>query len=162
MDALAAEVTAAGVPMLAVDDSVQIAEHAATLGLLDATAIDEVRAETRHRGVWRPGVTAWICARCGMQYPDTASPPASCPICEDERECVAAGGQRWTSADELARDHAVEIREEEPGLVGLGVTPSFAIGQRALLVRTPQATCCGTASRCSTSPPAGPSTGGAG
>jgi phosphatidate phosphatase APP1 len=55
VDALAAEVTAGGVPMLAVDDSVQIAEHAATLGLLDATAIDEVRAETRHRGVWRPG-----------------------------------------------------------------------------------------------------------
>jgi hypothetical protein len=72
-----------------------------------------------------------------MQYPDTASPPASCPICEDERECVAAAGQRWTSADELARDHSVQIREEEPGLVGLGVTPSFAIGQRALLVRTP-------------------------
>ena len=55
VDALAAEVTAGGVPMLAVDDSVQIAEHAATLGLLDATAIDEVRAEMRHRGVWRPG-----------------------------------------------------------------------------------------------------------
>jgi hypothetical protein len=82
-------------------------------------------------------VAAWICVRCGVQYPDTATPPASCPICEDERECVAAGGQRWTTADELARDHSVEIREEEPGLVGLGVTPSFAIGQRALLVRTP-------------------------
>ena len=46
VDALAAEVTAAGVPMLAVDDSVQIAEHAASLGLLDAAAVDEVRAET--------------------------------------------------------------------------------------------------------------------
>lgn len=47
VDALAAEVTAGGVPMLAVDDSVQIAEHAATLGLLDAAEVDEVRAETR-------------------------------------------------------------------------------------------------------------------
>jgi hypothetical protein len=84
------------------------------------------------------GVAAWICMRCGVQYPDTAEPPASCPICADERESVAAGGQRWTTAEELARDHAVEIREEEPGLVGLAVTPSFAIGQRALLVRTPQ------------------------
>ena len=64
------------------------------------------------------GVAAWICVRCGVQYPDTAEPPASCPICVDERESVAAGGQRWTTADELARDHAVEIREEEPGWSG--------------------------------------------
>jgi phosphatidate phosphatase APP1 len=47
VDALAAEVTAAGVPMLAVDDSVQIAEHAASLGLLNAEQVDEVRAETQ-------------------------------------------------------------------------------------------------------------------
>ena len=46
VDALAAEVTAAGVPMLAVDDSVQIAEHAASLGLLDAGQVDDVRTET--------------------------------------------------------------------------------------------------------------------
>jgi len=44
VDALAASVTAGGVPMLAVDDSVQIAAHAAQLGLLDATALDDVRA----------------------------------------------------------------------------------------------------------------------
>jgi phosphatidate phosphatase APP1 len=47
VDALAAEVSAAGVPMLAVDDSVQIAEHAATLGLLDPAQVEQVRAETR-------------------------------------------------------------------------------------------------------------------
>jgi len=47
VDALAAEVTAAGVPMLAVDDSVQIAEHAATLGLLDAAQVEQVRQETQ-------------------------------------------------------------------------------------------------------------------
>ncbi len=32
-----------GVPMLAVDDSVQIARHAAQLGLLDAAALDDVQ-----------------------------------------------------------------------------------------------------------------------
>ena len=36
----------------------------------------------------------------------------------------------------LADDHAVVIREEEPDLWGVGVEPSFGIGQRALLVRT--------------------------
>lgn len=44
VDALAAEVTAAGVPMLAVDDSLQIAAHAAELGLLDAAALDDVQS----------------------------------------------------------------------------------------------------------------------
>jgi phosphatidate phosphatase APP1 len=44
VDALAAEITAGGVPMLAVDDSLQIATHAADLGLLDAAALDQVRA----------------------------------------------------------------------------------------------------------------------
>jgi phosphatidate phosphatase APP1 len=47
---LATETTAAGVPMLAVDDSVEIAEHAASLGLLDAAQVDDVRAEMQaHR-----------------------------------------------------------------------------------------------------------------
>ncbi len=54
-----------------------------------------------------------------------------------EREAVAEGGQRWTTAAELGVGHATQLREDEPGLVGVGVTPSFAIGQRALLVRTP-------------------------
>jgi hypothetical protein len=82
-------------------------------------------------------MAAWICVRCAMQYPDTAVPPPVCPICRDEREAVAEGGQRWTTAAALAADHSTELREEEPGLLGVGVTPSFGIGQRALLVRTP-------------------------
>lgn len=44
VDALAAAVTAEGVPMLAVDDSVAIAEHLAGLGLLDEAALAEVRS----------------------------------------------------------------------------------------------------------------------
>jgi hypothetical protein len=81
-------------------------------------------------------VPAWICVRCGVQYADTAAPPSSCPICEDEREAVPAEGQRWTHMAELGSDHRTDIRTEEPGLTGIGVTPEFGIGQRALLVRT--------------------------
>jgi hypothetical protein len=80
---------------------------------------------------------AWICVTCGVQYVDTDEPPAECPICNDERQYVGWGGQRWTTVHDIARDHHVEFREEEPGLVGLGIKPGFAIGQRALLVRTP-------------------------
>jgi hypothetical protein len=82
-------------------------------------------------------VPAWICATCAVQQPDTARPPDSCAICLDERQYVPEGGQRWTTAAELARDHRSELREEEPDLLGVGVEPAVAIGQRALLVRTP-------------------------
>jgi hypothetical protein len=79
---------------------------------------------------------AWICRTCGVQYPDTDQPPGGCAICNDERQYVGWGGQQWTTMPDLAGDHMVVLREEEPGLVGIGVEPAFAIGQRALLVRT--------------------------
>lgn len=80
---------------------------------------------------------AWICATCGVQYADSADPPARCAICCDERQYVGWDGQRWTTMGELGREHVVEVREEEPDLFGIGLRPAFAIGQRALLVRTP-------------------------
>ena len=78
----------------------------------------------------------FICVTCGSQFAESAEPPR-CPICEDERQYVGRDGQRWTTLEELRRDHRAEIREEGPGLVGIGCEPSFAIGQRALLVRAP-------------------------
>jgi hypothetical protein len=82
-------------------------------------------------------LTAWICATCAVQQSDTTKPPEVCAICADERQYVGWGGQRWTSGSELAGDHSTVLREEEPGLIGVGVEPSFGIGQRALLVSTP-------------------------
>jgi hypothetical protein len=80
---------------------------------------------------------AWICRTCGVQQAETDTPPTSCPICVDERQYVGWEGQRWTTMAELAGEHASELREEEPGLLGIGTQPSFGIGQRALLVSTP-------------------------
>jgi hypothetical protein len=80
---------------------------------------------------------AWICRTCGVQQSETDQPPAECPICNDERQYVGWGGQQWVTMAEIGADRAVVVREEEPGLFGVGVQPSFAIGQRALLVRTP-------------------------
>lgn len=83
-------------------------------------------------------MTAWICATCGVQHADTPAPPAECAICADERQYTPPGGQRWTTLGELAgKGHRTEVRELEPGLYGIGVEPSFGIGQRALLVVTP-------------------------
>ena len=79
----------------------------------------------------------WICATCGNHYPENGSPPRACVICADERQWVPASGQRWTTAGELAAaGHRSDVREVEPGLLGIGVDPPVAIGQRALLVRT--------------------------
>ena len=79
---------------------------------------------------------AWICTTCGVQHADTDEPPAHCPICEDERQYVGWGGQQWTTRQDLAAAHRSVLREEEPDLLGVGLEPAVAIGQRALLVRT--------------------------
>ncbi|HEY2477157.1 MAG TPA: MBL fold metallo-hydrolase [Solirubrobacterales bacterium] len=81
---------------------------------------------------------AFICVTCGTQHAPLAQPPTACAICTDERQYVGHDGQRWTTLAELRRDHRADIREEEPGLTGIGSMPSFAIGQRALLVETPE------------------------
>jgi hypothetical protein len=83
-------------------------------------------------------VEPYICLTCGTQFTPSERPPAACPICDDERQYIGYGGQQWTTMAELQRERTNEIRQVEPGLTGIGTTPSFAIGQRALLVQTPE------------------------
>src|SRR5437660_257308 len=80
---------------------------------------------------------AFICTACGTQYAPGEAPPAHCTICEDERQYVPPTGQSWTTLEALAARHFNSFREHEPGLIGIGSQPAFAIGQRALLVCTP-------------------------
>src|ERR1700704_4505982 len=80
---------------------------------------------------------SYICATCGVQFSPSADPPEQCPICEDERQYIGWSGQLWTTLDELRVKHKNQLRDDL-GLVGIGTQPSFAIGQRALLVRTPE------------------------
>jgi len=84
-------------------------------------------------------MTNFICATCGMQYAESEQPPAACAICQDERQYVKATGQQWTTLDKLRLTNRNSIRFEEAGLIGIGIDPHFAIGQRALFLRTPQA-----------------------
>ncbi|CCE01778.1 hypothetical protein [Bradyrhizobium sp. STM 3809] len=78
----------------------------------------------------------WTCSQCGAQFPDAPAPPRHCVVCEDERQYVNWKGQHFLSRDELAERHQVIWREDD-GLTGLGMEPSFAIGQRALLIPEP-------------------------
>ncbi len=80
---------------------------------------------------------AYICRTCGVQCAPSPQPPDHCPICEDERQYVGWQGQRWTTLEELRAGRRTVLREEEPGLLGIGTEPAIAIGQRALLVQTP-------------------------
>jgi glyoxylase-like metal-dependent hydrolase (beta-lactamase superfamily II) len=76
-----------------------------------------------------------VCATCGNHFPGERL--GVCPVCADERQWLPPGGQRWTTLAELAAaGHSCDIRVIEPGLTGIGAEPSFAIGQRSLLVRT--------------------------
>ncbi len=75
----------------------------------------------------------FICVTCGTQFPDSSDPPSACPICTDPRQYVPPEGQRWTTMSELAAERQNEVRQDGE-LVGIGTTPWFAIGQRALLV----------------------------
>lgn len=81
---------------------------------------------------------SFICRTCGTQFAPTDAPPPACPICEDERQYVGEGGQQWLTLDELRESYTNRIELIEPGLTGIGTTPTFAIGQRALLVQTPE------------------------
>jgi glyoxylase-like metal-dependent hydrolase (beta-lactamase superfamily II) len=79
----------------------------------------------------------FICTTCGTQHAEGNEPPAACAICQDERQYVKPTGQQWTTRERLRTTHRNSVRFEEPGLIGVGIDPPFAIGQRALLVRTP-------------------------
>ena len=81
---------------------------------------------------------AFICSTCGTQYPPSKTPPARCPVCDDERQHIPPEGQSWTTLERLRISHHNGFRQYEPGLIGIGTTPRFAIGQRALLVCTAQ------------------------
>lgn len=81
----------------------------------------------------------WICRTCGTQFSDSTAPPEQCPICEDERQYIGYAGQQWTTLEEM-NSHAYRNAyfEHEPNLISIQTVPQFAIGQQALLLRTPE------------------------
>jgi hypothetical protein len=78
-----------------------------------------------------------ICTTCGTQHAESDEPPGSCAICGDARQYVNPAGQGWTTMAKLRRSHRNSVGTEDEGLIGIGMAPDFAIGQRALLVRSP-------------------------
>ncbi len=80
----------------------------------------------------------WICVTCGSQFAQSQEPPRACPICLDQRQYIGHQGQKWTTVGKMQQDgYQNIIQQEEPHLIGIGTQPTFAIGQRALLVQSP-------------------------
>lgn len=88
----------------------------------------------------------YICQLCGSHFPQTDRPTV-CPLCADVRGLgfTPHGGARIITLEQLQGSHSLEVREEEPGLVGVGMKPDFSAassehrvgpGQRALVVQT--------------------------
>lgn len=82
---------------------------------------------------------AFLCLTCGTQFPASETLPPSCPICEDDRQYVRAGGQEWTTLAAIRETHAnrFEPVANEPGVTRIVTEPKFAIGQNAYLIETP-------------------------
>lgn len=81
-------------------------------------------------------MTSYLCRACATQYPPGDEPPGACPICEDQRQYIPHDdGQQWVEWTAFCGEHKAEIRDDH-GILGLGCKPSFAIGQRALLVKS--------------------------
>eukprot|EP00249_Psilotum_nudum_P008630 c21416_g1_i1 orf=292-1143(-) len=80
---------------------------------------------------------AFICTACGIQFPPSAQPPASCPICTDERQYIPKGGQTWTQLAKMKQQGFKNcFKKYEAKLYAIGTFPKFAIGQRAFLIQS--------------------------
>lgn len=77
----------------------------------------------------------WVCATCAARYDETSQPPAACAICQDERQYVGWDGQEWLRESDIAAAHEVVLADDH-GLLGIDLSPGFAINQRALLLPT--------------------------
>src|SRR4051794_18900296 len=80
----------------------------------------------------------FICITCGVQFAESETPPAVCPICQDERQYVNHKGQQWTTLEVLQAERHNTLTEIEPGYTSIRTEPLFAISQQANLIQTPQ------------------------
>ena len=82
-------------------------------------------------------LTHYICSTCGVQYEASETPPARCPVCEDDRQYLGMAGQTWTTLEQVNRQYKNIIELVAPNVYAIYTTPNFAINQRAHLLLTP-------------------------
>jgi len=71
----------------------------------------------------------FLCTTCGTQYAESDQPPATCAICQDERQYVKATGQQWTTLDKLRLTNRNSLKFKEPGRHAF-----FQVGEASVLL----------------------------
>ncbi|UPK98530.1 hypothetical protein LCI18_009465 [Fusarium solani-melongenae] len=82
-----------------------------------------------------------VCVTCGTQSPTAdRSKVKTCHICDDPRQFVPPSGQSFSTLEELGKTHRNEFTPcpADPRLTFISSTPKLAIGQRAILIQTPE------------------------
>ncbi|KAF8590310.1 hypothetical protein K439DRAFT_1382329 [Ramaria rubella] len=79
-----------------------------------------------------------VCVACGTQFDE--SERIRCYICDDPRAAVPVTGQSWTTLKTIQLKHKnifEPLADTDREVYSIFTEPTFAIGQRALLIRTP-------------------------
>ncbi|KAF9430539.1 hypothetical protein BGZ76_000802 [Entomortierella beljakovae] len=87
--------------------------------------------------------SSFVCITCGTNTPadPSGAPLEACIICDEPRQYVRAGGQEWTTLEDLKASgkysNVFKPTEVDPeNMISIVTTPSYAIGQRSILIKT--------------------------
>lgn len=110
----------------------------ATAGLVSTTSMGNMKkgGQMENKLKIKDVKKANICKTCGTRYAAEKFNEDKCPICLDDRQYLREYGQEWVSYEGLTQKHMVKISPLEDDIFELTTVPSFAIGQRALLIAT--------------------------
>ncbi|KAF2836313.1 hypothetical protein M501DRAFT_997067 [Patellaria atrata CBS 101060] len=81
-----------------------------------------------------------VCGTCATQFDvPFNSPLPNCRICDDPRQFVPPSGQKWTSMGEVKKEYSNKWTQDavDEKLWSIETAPKFGIGQRAILLQTP-------------------------
>lgn len=82
-----------------------------------------------------------ICSTCGTQFPTTDRQSLkTCFICDDPRQYTPPSGQSFTTLSTIRANHKNMFHPlpgDEATFISIVSEPKVAIGQRAILIRTP-------------------------
>lgn len=83
-----------------------------------------------------------ICRACSTQFPTPErTATRTCHICDDPRQFVPPSGQSFTTLAELRKEgyrNEFTTYPKDPRLTFIETKPKLGIGQRAVLIRTPE------------------------
>ncbi|ETS82022.1 hypothetical protein PFICI_07024 [Pestalotiopsis fici W106-1] len=109
-----------------------------------AAAADKPEYDPEQSGVYL------VCSMCGTQFPTTDRDALkTCYICDDPRQYTPGAGQSFTTLDEIRSGGKYQnkfqplfsAKDGETGdqsaFISIVTEPKLAIGQRAILIRTP-------------------------